>query len=117
MRTAAFTPNRYVHTARDLTERRHLEEQLRRAQRLEAVGQLAGGLAHDFNNVLTAIKGYAHLLAADFSEEPTAAEGLREIMDAGDRCQGRVALESAAECDRGAGMPADCDSIARRSGY
>src|SRR5262249_46531048 len=46
----------------DVTQRKHLEEQLRQSQRLEAVGRLAGGIAPDFNNLLTALLGNASLL-------------------------------------------------------
>jgi len=52
----------FIAIKEDVTERRKLEEQLRLAQRMEAVGQLAGGVAHDFNNMLMVIKGYTELL-------------------------------------------------------
>ena len=69
----------------DLSERRQLEEQFRQAQKMEAVGQLAGGVAHDFNNLLTAILGYADLLAGRLKPESAESEDLREIRKAGER--------------------------------
>jgi PAS domain S-box-containing protein len=74
-----------VITARDVTDRRLLEEQLRQAQKMEAVGQLAGGVAHDFNNLLTAILGYCHLMLDDIPDGDPLRVDLLEIQSAGDR--------------------------------
>jgi signal transduction histidine kinase/ActR/RegA family two-component response regulator len=71
--------------ANDVTDRHLLEEQLRQAQKLEAVGQLAGGVAHDFNNLLTAINGYAELALSDTRSEEKRRNDLVEVLRAGER--------------------------------
>ena len=70
---------------RDVTERMHLEEQLRNAQQLEAIGRLAGGVAHDFNNILSIIMGHDELLLAAVGEDESARNGLEQIRRAADR--------------------------------
>ena len=69
-------------TVLDITRQRELEEQYRQAQRLESIGLLAGGVAHDFNNSLTAISGYAELSLASLPEDDPGAPMLREIQKA-----------------------------------
>jgi PAS domain S-box-containing protein len=73
-----------VVTSRDVTERRALESRLVQAERLEAIGQLAGGVAHDFNNVLLVIRGYSSVLRSTL-EDPQQIADVDEIARAADR--------------------------------
>jgi PAS domain S-box-containing protein len=76
----------------DFTERKRaeeekadLQEQLRQSQKMEAIGRLAGGVAHDFNNILTVIKGYSQLSLAEIKEDNALSENIEEIIKATDR--------------------------------
>jgi len=69
----------------DVSERLHLENQLRQAQKMEAIGQLAAGVAHDFNNLLTIIQGHASLQLGLPGHAPDATESLLEISRASER--------------------------------
>lgn len=70
---------------RDITERKKLEQQLRQSQKMEAIGQLAGGVAHDFNNIMTVILGYGSLLKEQIPEDSPATASLKAIQDAAER--------------------------------
>ena len=75
----------FTYVGRDVTQESALEEQLRQSQKLEAIGMLAGGVAHDFNNILTGILGYANMLEPDAPDGSTMQEGLRVIQQAAER--------------------------------
>jgi two-component system cell cycle sensor histidine kinase/response regulator CckA len=78
-------PLRMVGTVQDITDRRQLEEQLRQSQKMEAIGRLAGGIAHDLNNALTAIAGYAELALNEVDTGHVARADVEEIRRAAER--------------------------------
>jgi PAS domain S-box-containing protein len=84
---------------RDISERRALEEQLRQSQKLEAIGRLAGGVAHDFNNILMSIMGAADLLLLQVGADAGARE---------------EALEIKGSVERGAGLTRQLLAFSRR---
>jgi PAS domain S-box-containing protein len=83
----AGRPVRMVGTMQDVTERRVLEEQLRQAQKLEAIGRLAGGVAHDLNNALTAIVGYTELSLGLLADDHPARPDVQEVRRAAERAE------------------------------
>lgn len=81
----AGTITHYMATKEDITERRNMEDQLRQSQKMEAIGTLAGGVAHDFNNILSAIFGYSHLILNKVKDNDPVIHYVEEIMDASKR--------------------------------
>ena len=69
----------------DVTEHRKLEEQLRQAQKMEGIGQLAGGVAHDFNNILSSIVGYGHLTLMEMTEDDPNRLNIEYILEASEK--------------------------------
>src|SRR5207253_2473764 len=69
----------------DVTDRRRLEEQLRQSQKMAAIGQLAGGIAHEFNNILTVISGYAEMMLGRTAAQDPARTDAEQIRRAADR--------------------------------
>jgi PAS domain S-box-containing protein len=90
-RTAHDGPPMFTGFLRDLTERRRTEQELAEARKLETVGRLAGGVAHDFNNILTAIIGFAELVREDLQAAGLATADIEEVRRAASRAQALTA--------------------------
>ncbi|PYQ78887.1 MAG: hypothetical protein DMG03_27200 [Acidobacteria bacterium] len=109
-----------VVNARDITDRRKLEDQLWHAQKMEAVGQLAGGVAHDFNNLLTAMIGFCDLLLLRFRPGDPSFADIMQIKQNANRAANLVRAEAAATARHrargsGGGAGAGPDARPRRS--
>jgi signal transduction histidine kinase/CheY-like chemotaxis protein len=85
IRDTAGQPTRTMATIEDITERKRLEAQLFQSQKLETVGKLAGGVAHEFNSILTAIIGQSELLLGDLPAGSPLAQNATEISQAAGR--------------------------------
>ncbi|MGA3398995.1 MAG: PAS domain S-box protein [Acetobacteraceae bacterium] len=86
IRVAVFDPlgdggPQFLAVVEDITRQREVDEALRQAQRMEAVGQLSGGLAHDFNNLLGVIIGNIECLLDTMADDPERADLAREVLD------------------------------------
>ena len=102
----------YEGALEDVTEQRRLEQELRQAQKMQAVGQLAGGVAHDFNNLLMAIMGPVELLQQRLQDDPQAVRDLQIVHDsarrAADLTRGLLAFASRQVL---AARPLDLDAV------
>lgn len=74
-----------LETITDLSESKSLEEQLRHAQKIESIGHLAGGIAHEFNNILSVILGYGQVMAKGLEPDSTRMHDLDQILNAAER--------------------------------
>jgi len=88
VRDAAGVITHFISNARDLTERLRLEAQLAQSQKMDAIGNLAGGVAHDFNNLLTIITSYAELALDTVAEHSALESKIQEILLAARRAAG-----------------------------
>jgi PAS domain S-box-containing protein len=88
VRDPAGVITHFVGVMTDVTDRHNLEDTYRHAQKMEAVGQLAGGVAHDFNNLLTVINGYSDVLLSSMSHDDPNRELVEEIRQAGQLSSG-----------------------------
>ena len=74
-----------IHTAKDITDQKRLEEELFQAHKMEAIGTLAGGIAHDFNNILAAIIGYSEMAKLVLPADSKATKDINQVLKASER--------------------------------
>ncbi|WP_372682133.1 ATP-binding protein [Desulfosarcina sp.] len=79
-----------VISLRDISHRKQLQSQLQQAQKMEAMGSLASGISHDFNNILSAIIGYTEIVRLDLDEHSLAYRNLDQVLAAGNRAKNLV---------------------------
>ncbi len=80
-------PNRIIATILDVSERKQLEQQLLQSQKMKALGRLAAGVAHDFNNILTGIMGFAELLSLQLPDDPKIRGDLSQVQGLAERAK------------------------------
>jgi len=80
--TLRLTSGEHLMVCEDMTELKRLEDRLRQSQKMEAIGNLAGGVAHDFNNILTTIMGYGSLVQLEISDNEKARSHVEQILSA-----------------------------------
>ncbi|HJV64379.1 MAG TPA: ATP-binding protein [Geomonas sp.] len=85
---ARGVPGYLIGVVEDITERQKLEEELHQSQKMESIGALAGGVAHDFNNILTVIIGNAALMQMNMPRESPLMPYLQQMLDAAERAAG-----------------------------
>lgn len=88
LRNTAGKVSGEIVVAADFSEQRRLQEQFIQAQKMEAIARLAGGAAHDFNNVITVISGYGQILRDAVADIPQLKEAAEEVLKASDRAAG-----------------------------
>lgn len=114
---AAGVITNFIAMKEDVSERVRLEEQLHYSQKMDSIGRMAGGLAHDFNNILTAISGYVGIMEFYTQEESPLTSSLKQIRAAVDRAAGLVqGLLDFSRRQRSNPLPVNLNDIVTRVG-